>query len=267
MTDTATKRTAIVTGASAGIGAQYAEQLAAQGFDLILVARNRVRLNELASRLTNETRRDVQVVEADLETTAGIASVERILQTDASITLLVNNAGLGSISPALESDPDAMAAIINVNVTALTKLSMAAATAFAGRGHGAIVQISSVVAIKPEWINAVYAASKSYVLAYSQSLRDELEKKGVTVQVVLPATTSTDFWEAAGRPTASLSPALTMSPKDLVSSALAGLAQGEFITIPSLEDHADWQAYDDGRNALGPKVNRGQPASRYTNFG
>jgi hypothetical protein len=260
---TATKGTALVTGASAGIGAEYARQLAQRGYDVILLARNRQRLNALATRLANETRRSFEVVEADLATEAGIARAEAVLRSDASITLLINNAGAGSVATALEARAADMQGLIDVNVTALTRLTMAAVTAFAPRGVGTVVQISSVVALQPEWLNGVYSGTKAFVLAYSQALQRELSSKGIRIQVVLPGITRTEFWDLAGRPSASLPEQMTMSAQDLVTAALNGLEQGESVTIPSLPDVATWHSFDAARNALAPLLSSSQPASRY----
>ena len=162
--------TALITGASSGIGAVYAERLARRGYDVILVARNRDRLIALADRITSETRQSVEIVDADLNDRAATASVEAKLKQDASITLLVNNAGVGTHTPLLDSNVDAMARMIELNVTALTRLTYAAVPGFVARGKGAVINISSIVAISPETLNGVYGGSKAFVLAFSQSL-------------------------------------------------------------------------------------------------
>ncbi|HEX7814002.1 SDR family oxidoreductase [Dyella sp.] len=255
--------TALVTGASTGIGARYAQRLAERGYDVILVARNRQRMNALASRLTNETGRNFEVLEADLVVPADLRMVEEILRTDSSITMLVNNAGVGAITPLVDSDVDDMESMIDINITALVRLTMAAVPAFLKRGAGTIVQVGSVVGIKAEWLNGVYSASKAFVLAYAQSLRNELSAKGIRIQAVLPATTRTEFWDRAGKASDSLADATTMTPDDVVRAALVGLDQGEFVTIPALEDASLYQAYDDARNAMAPGFANGKPASRF----
>ena len=257
------KGKALVTGASAGIGAEYAEQLAERGYDLILVARNAARMGEVAERVHKKTGRDAQVVVADLGTEAGVARVEEVLRTDASITLLVNNAGIGSLKPLLESDSRQMDEMIHLNVVALTRLTRAAAPGFVERGAGTIVNVASVVAIKPEWLNGVYGATKAFVVAYSQSLRAELTGKGVRVQVVLPGATRTEFWDLAGKPRDTLNAEQTMEASELVRAALVGLDLGEFVTIPSLPDVGAWERYEDARNALGPGLSRSVAAARY----
>ena len=255
--------TALVTGASSGIGAVYADRLARRGYDLILVARNRERLDALARKLTNETGRSVEVVAADLGSKEGVARVETLLKTDASITLLVNNAGVGAAGPLLSSDVDAMEKLITLNVTALTRLTYAAAPGFVARGGGTIVNISSIVAVGPEILNGVYGGSKAFVLALTQSLHHELADKGVRVQAVLPGATATEFWDIAGLPVEHLPDETVMTAADLVDAALAGLDMGEIVTIPPLPDAADWGAYEAARQAMMPNLSRTNPAARY----
>jgi NADP-dependent 3-hydroxy acid dehydrogenase YdfG len=170
MSNSRSKGTALITGASAGIGAVYADRLAKRGYDLILVARNELRLKSLAARLKSETGRSVKVLRADLGNKAELAEVEATLRDDPSITLLVNNAGAASVAPLLTADVDKMEEIIALNVTALTRLAYAAAPAFVSRGAGTIINIGSIVGISPETLNGVYGASKAYVIAFSQSL-------------------------------------------------------------------------------------------------
>lgn len=259
----ANKGTALITGASSGIGAVYADRLARRGYDLILVARNRDRLDALASRLTAETNRTIEAITADLGDKADLARVEDTLRTDASITLLVNNAGVGATAPLLNSDIGKMDDMIALNVGALTRLTYAAVPGFVARGGGTIINISSIVAVAPEILNGVYAGSKAFVLAFSQSLKHELADKGVRVQTVLPGATATEFWGIAGTPVEHLPTQIVMTAEDMVDAALAGLDQGELVTIPSLPDAADWHAADDARRALGPNLSRTAPAERY----
>lgn len=253
---------ALITGASSGIGALYAERLARRGYDLILVARNRERLNALARRLTDETGRSVEVVAADLGNPDDLRRVELLLRTDASITLLVNNAGVGATQPLLESDVDKMQDMITLNVNVLTRLTYAAVPGLVAR-QGTLINIASVVALAPERLNGVYGGTKAFVLAFSQSLRHELADKHVRVQVVLPGATATDFWAAAGTPLEYLPGEIVMKADDMVDAALAGLDQGEFITIPSLPDLGDLERYEAARQALMPNLSLRAPAKRY----
>jgi len=263
MTTNLSKGTALITGASSGIGAVYADRLARQGYDLILVARTIDRLRAAATRLTDATGRSVEIVAADLTKAADLAKIETVLKTDASITLLVNNAGVGATAPLLNADVDKMQAMIDLNVTALTRLTYAAAPGFVARGAGTIVNIASVVAINPELLNGVYGGSKAFVLAFSQSLHHELADKGVRIQAVLPGATATEFWDVAGMPVEHLPQSIVMTTEDMVDAALAGLAQGELVTIPSLPEQKDWNAYEAARQTLMPNLSRTEPAARY----
>jgi short-subunit dehydrogenase len=263
MVNTKTKGAALITGASTGIGAVYADRLARRGYDLIVVARNKDKLNALAEKLTTETGRSIEVVAADLTKKSELAKVERILREDASITILVNNAGIGAIKPLLDTDVNKMDELIELNITALTRLTYAAAPQFVSRGTGTIINISSVVGIAPEMLNGVYGASKSFVTALSQSLQHELAPKGLRIQAVLPAATATDFWELAGRHVSQLPQNLVMTPESLVDAALAGLDLGETITIPVLQDGPVWDRYEAARLAMFSQLGGTTPAPRY----
>ncbi len=257
-----TKGTALITGASTGIGAVYAERLAKRGYDLILVARNVQRLAALADHLVTETGRSVKVIPADLNDKVALANVETILREDSSITMLVNNAGIGSVASVLNSNVDEMEAMIALNVTALTRLTYAIAPVFAAKGAGTIINISSAVAIAVENLNGVYSASKSFVLSFGHALQRDLADKGVRIQTVLPAATATEFWDVAGYAPQKES-ATTMSARDLVDAALVGLDRGELVTIPALQDNDDWTFWENGRRALAKKFANAKPAARY----
>ena len=255
--------TALVTGASSGIGATYAAHLARRGHDLILVARDRQRLDALAQRLTDATRQSVQILPADLADPAALAEVERTLREDASLTLLVNNAGMGTHTPLLQSDPAQMLRMIALNVTALTQLTYAAVPAFVARGRGAIINVSSIVSLAPELLNGVYGGSKAYVTAFTQSLQRELAGTGVRAQAVLPGATATDFWARGGLPLAHLDPEIVMSPADLVAAALADFEREVAISIPSLHDLSRWETYEASRLAMADQLSSRQLAPRY----
>src|SRR5713101_4404243 len=185
------KGAALITGASSGIGAAYAERLARRGYDVTLIARNRRRLDALASRISDETGRAVEV---------------------------------------LESDVDTMEKMIGLNIVAATRLTYAAVPAFVARGNGTLINISSSVAISPEALNGVYGGTKAFLLALSQSLHHELAGTGVRVQVVLPGATTTEFWDIAGMPLRDLPAGLVMPVGEMVDAALTGLDLGEFAT-------------------------------------
>jgi uncharacterized protein len=258
-----TRGTALITGASAGIGEVYADRLAKRGYDLILVARNKTRLAVLAQRLRSATGRSVETVAADLSEKADLARVEAILRANADITLLVNNAGTAATAPLLNADVEKVDEMIRLNVGALTRLTYAAAPGLVARGHGTIINTASVVAINPESLNGVYGGSKAYVLALSLSLNHELADKGVRVQAVLPGATATELWDKAGRPLHQLPAAIVMSADDMVDAALAGLDQGEVVTIPALADKAYWDKFEGARRAMFGKLSSAVPAPRY----
>jgi short-subunit dehydrogenase len=257
------KGTALITGASAGIGAVYAERLAGRGFDLILVARNEARLNAVAARLRGKTGRSVRVLPADLSDKAQLAKIEAVLGDDPSITMLVNNAGIASVAPLVNADIEKMEAMIALNVTALTRLTYAAAPAFVARRAGSIINIASIVGIVPEALNGVYGATKAYVIAFSHSLQHELADKGVRIQAVLPGATATELWEIAGRPYHDLPPEIVMSPEDVVDAALAGFDLGELVTIPPLHDIDEWIRFESSRRTLSQRFGHSVPALRY----
>jgi uncharacterized protein len=260
---TGSKGLAVITGASSGIGAVCADRLARRGYDLLLVARNRERMQDLAKKLAADTGHKVELLAADLTDSKDLAGVERILREDPRITLLVNNAGVASTAPLLNSDVTDMSQVIALNVEALTRLTYAVAPEFVKRGSGIIINIGSVVGVAPELLNGVYGGTKAYVLAFSQSLRHELAEKGVTVQVVLPGATATELWKKAGTPVEHLPQEIVMSTEDMVDAALAGLDQGEFVTLPALPDAGQWQNYEAARQAMIPNLSRMEPAARY----
>lgn len=255
--------TAVITGASSGIGAVYADRLARRGYDLVLVARNETRLEALASKLERETGRSVRAMAADLGSSAGLAKVETLLKEDASITTLVNNAGVGATAPLLQSDVDKMSEMVSLNVTALMRLTFAAVPGLVARGHGDVINISSIVGVAPELLNGVYGGTKAFVLAFTQSLKNELKGTGVRVQAVLPGATATEFWDVAGKPVSNLPKGIVMTAEDMVDAALVGLDVGELVTIPSLPDAHDWEIYEGARQKLMPNLSRAKAADRY----
>lgn len=256
--------TALITGASTGIGAVYADRLARRGYDLIIVARNTQRLEALAAKIRTDTGCLVEVVTSDLSLRPDLARVESLFKTNPDITLLVNNAGIGAPVPTWQADVDVMEQMIDINVTALTRLTYAAAPAFVSRGAGTIINIASVVALAPEFLlNGVYGASKAFVVALTASLQAELADKGVRVQAVLPGATASDFWDISGVPISSVPAEIVMQAGEMVDAALAGLDLGETVTLPALPDMAAWAAYEGARAALVPNLSHALPAERY----
>jgi short-subunit dehydrogenase len=262
MSSPSPKGVALITGASSGIGAIYADRLAKRGYDLILVARNEQRLQAAAKHLQAETGVKVTPLATDLNDKAGLAKVEAVLRDDPTITMLVNNAGVGSVASILQADVDKMEAMIDLNITALTRLTYAAAPVFVARGAGTIINIASVVGIAVEALNGVYSASKSYVLSFGHSLQKDLAEKGVRMQTVLPGATATEFWDIAGYAPQKTSE-ITMSAEDCVDAALAGLDAGELVTIPGLHDGELWTRWEADRREISPKFRNAKPAPRY----
>lgn len=255
------KGIALVTGASSGIGAVYADRLAARGHDLILVARRQDRLQALAQRLREQHGREVEVVAADLARAPDLQRVEALLDGGRDIGLLVNCAGLGALGPAAQVDALEVDRLIMVNIHALTRLSLAAARRFAARGQGTLINIGSILAVMPVPGAASYSASKAYVLSFTRSLQAELAPQGVTVQAVMPSLVRSEFF--GGKPSP-FPEHLFMSPETLVDTALAALDQGEAICFPTLQDLGPWQGFDQSRAGLAQALTQtGTPAPRY----
>jgi len=258
-----TKGTALITGASSGIGAIYADRLARRGHDLILAARDRERLETLAAGLTNETGRSISIIAADLTERADLVRVEDVLRTDPSITVLVNNAGMGAPARLLDGDIEKLEGMIDLNVTAMVRLTYAVLPGFLKRRGGVIINVASVLGIVPELLNGVYGASKAFVIAFSRSLHKEFADDRIRVQVVVPGATATNFWNVAGTSLKEVPQEAVMNANEMVDAALAGFDQGEFVTIPSLPDLANWEAYEAARAKLIPNLSRSSPAARY----
>ena len=263
MSDETFKGAALITGASSGIGAVYADRLARRGYDLILAARDEARLNTLAARLRAETGVKVDVIKTDLTVRDDVRKLEARLRDDATINLLINNAGAAQFVPFPQADADDLDNLIQLNVTAVTRLANAAAAGFSQRGQGQIVNIGSIVGLMPQFKSTVYGATKAYVLYLSESLSDELAGSGVTVQAVLPGATRTEIWDRSGRGIENVPDEILMHVDELVDAALAGLDQGELVTIPSLPDAGDWAAVATARANLQPNLSRPHPAARY----
>lgn len=255
------KPSVLITGASSGIGAVYADRFAGRGHDLVLVARDHGRMEALAERLRRETGVTIDILQADLTNPGELAQVEGRAREDRRIGVLVNNAGAVAPGRFVDQTPDEAARIISLNTTALTRLASAVARRFVGAGEGAIINIASVVGLAPELGLTVYGATKAFVLFLSQGLQLELGPKGVYVQAVLPAATRTEIWERSGRDVDAL-PAV-MEVDELVDAALVGFDRREAITIPPLPDAAQWQAFDAARQAMIPNFAQVHAASRY----
>lgn len=251
----------LITGASSGIGATYADRFARRGHDLVLVARDSARLEALAARLRKETGVAVDILPADLTQADALATVEARLRDDARIGILINNAGIAQSGDFLAQSADAIERLVTLNTTALTRLAAAIAPRLVGAGNGAIVNIGSVVGLAPEFGMSVYGASKAYVLFLSQGLSQELAPKGVHVQAVLPAATRTEIWERAGIDITTL--AEVMDVGELVDAALVGFDRRETVTIPPLHVAERWDTLDGARQTLLGDIRQAHAAERY----
>lgn len=254
---------ALITGASTGIGATYARRLAERGYDLLLVARDQVRLETLAAELRERAGVKVEVLKADLTDRADLNGVAARLRSDAAISLLVNNAGVAISGSLLDVDLDRFDAMIQLNVVAVTHLAAAAAANFVAQGRGTLINIASVLALAPELFNGTYSGTKAFVLNLSQSLNKELGDKGVRVQVVLPGATRTEIWERSGTGIENIPQEIIMDVDEMVDAALAGFDQGELVTIPALPDVTDWERFTAARFHMAPNLSRSSAAARY----
>ncbi|MEW7848057.1 SDR family oxidoreductase [Massilia aurea] len=251
----------LITGASSGIGATYAERLALRGHDLVLVARDRGRLDSLAAGLTARCGVAIDVLQADLTDADDLALVEARLRDDARIGILINNAGMAQSGGFVQQGGAAIERLVALNITAPTRLAAAIAPRLVQAGAGAIVNLGSVVGFAPEFGMTVYGASKAFVLFMSQGLAHELGPRGVYVQAVLPAATRTEIWTRAGIDVATL--ADMMDVGELVDAALAGFDRREAVTIPPLHVAARWDALDGARQQLLGDIRQAQAAERY----
>lgn len=245
-----THPTVLITGASSGIGATYAHRFAGRGHDLVLVARDKTRMELLAAKLRDEFGVKIDVLPADLTKADELAEVEARLRDDRRIGVLVNNAGASIGGSFVEQSADDVARLVALNTTAPLRLASAVAPRFAEAGEGAIINIGSVVGLAPEFGMTVYGATKAFIQFLSQSLALELAPKGVYVQAVLPAATMTEIWERAGADRDTLP--VMMDVNELVDAALVGFDRRESVTIPPLHDAGQWDAYQSARQVMLP---------------
>lgn len=256
-----TTSSVLITGASTGIGAVYADRFARRGHNLVIVARDKAKLETLAARLRKDYSINVDVLAADLTQSSDLAIVEQRLQEDASIDTLINNAGIAQSGSFVEQTPDLIEKLIALNITALTRLANAITPRLVKAGKGAIVNVSSVVGLAPEYQMSVYGASKAFVLFLSQGMHQELSAKGIYVQALLPAGTYTEIWERAGIDISKAAP--MMEVNELVDAALVGFDRKELVTIPPLQHDAHWAALDTARQALLADIKMSEAAARY----
>ena len=258
-----TQGIAVVTGASSGIGKVYADRFAKRGYDVLLVARRKDRLNELSKELQQKYGVKVDTLVADLTKKEDLEKVSTTIASNDKITVLVNNAGVAVVGPSAQIPIDNLDSQLDLNVRSVTHLSQAILPGFIKRNSGTLINIASVVAFFTLPISSSYSASKAHVLLYTMGLCDELANTGVRVQAVLPASTSTEIWDISGVGLHNLNPETVMTAENLVDAALAGLDQGETVTLPSVEDYSLWEAFDGARLKLAQATQTKRPASRY----
>jgi hypothetical protein len=223
-----------VTGASAGLGAVFADRLAREGHDLILVARNRERLVALAGQLGSTYGIQAEVDAADLSQPADLRRIERRVAEQADLDLLINNAGFGTIGPFAELDVEREEEEIRLNVVALVRLTRAALPGMIARGRGSIVNVSSMASFQPGPFNATYGATKAYVTSFTEALHEELRGSGVRVQALCPGFTRTEFQERAGIDTSDIPALAWMTSEAVVDASLAALRRGDVVFVPGV---------------------------------
>ena len=223
---------ALITGASSGIGEAFARQLAADGTDLVLVARRLDCLNQLAEELSSD-RLDVEVLVADLSDREAIRLVvDRLENNSNAVDLLINNAGFGTVGDFIEQDAEVESMMIGVNVTALNRLAHAAGSAMAARGMGGILNVSSIAGFSPSPKSATYGATKAFVTSFSEALNIELGPQGVVVSCLCPGLTETEFQEKSNYSPSALPKAFWQSADQVASAGLDGISAGTAVIVP-----------------------------------
>ena len=261
---TAKLGTAVVTGASAGIGKVYAERLAKKGYDLLLVARRANRLDAIAKDLAQRYGVQVKTQVADLGDAVQLETVAKAISGDDQITLLVNNAGTNFVGPLDSMTVDQLNILVNINIVALTRLAMAVLPGFKSRDRGALVNIGSALGFDNTPYTPIYGATKAYVQNLSKALQAELAGTNVLVQLVAPAATVSEIWDVQGFPLSNVDPNIVMSTENMVDAALVGLERKEQVTAPSVQDEAAVIKYFDAGSALfAASQQTGKPAPRY----
>jgi short-subunit dehydrogenase len=224
---------ALVTGASAGIGHAFAEQLAARGNDLVIAARDTARLEALAKELDAAHGATVEVLTADLSAGEGIASVEaRLVADDRPVDLLVNNAGFGTFGRFHELPISKEISEIGLNVVAVARLTHAALPGMVERGRGGVINVASIAAYQPTPLNATYGATKAFVSSLSQAVHEELAGTGVNCMVLCPGFTRTEFQQRAGIDSSEVPGFLWQDAATVVGHALAAFDRGRAVCVP-----------------------------------
>lgn len=227
--------TALVTGATAGLGSAFARQLAARGYDLVLVARSETDLKERAEDLRAQGT-TVETIPADLTSDEGCSAVTDRLRAEPAIDMLVNNAGIGHERPFLDTGIAAEERLLDLNVRAVLRLTSAALTAMTERRAGAVLNVASVAGLGPAWLSSTYPASKAWIIAFTESLAasHQVKSAGVRMTALLPGYTRTEFHQRAGIPTTFPPDWLWLDADAVVRTALDDLAAGRVLSVPSL---------------------------------
>jgi uncharacterized protein len=230
--------TALITGASSGIGAAFARALAARGYDLILVARREERLATVADQVRQRRGSGVTIVVADLSTPAGVLRVQEEIAACTSLSLLINNAGTGTIGSFVESKLDSQLAMIRLHVTASVRLSHAALPDMIARGHGAIINVASIGAFLPSAGNVTYNATKAFLTSFSAALNDEVRDAGIRVQALCPGFTVTEFHDLLAINRTAIPRWLWMSADDVAAASLRALERWPVVYVPGWRNRA-----------------------------
>jgi short-subunit dehydrogenase len=263
------RATALITGASSGIGAAFAERLAHDQHNVILVARRRDRLETLAKRLRDAYGVAAEVIVADLTVSDQLQSVEKRIAEEPQLDMLVNNAGFGGYRAFTSLDAETAENLIRLQVTAVTRLTRAALPGMVSHGRGQIVNVSSRLAFSSSLAaptipkRAVYAATKAYVTVFTEILSTELAGTGVKVQALCPGVVSTEFHESMGLDPSRFPQSMVMKPEDVVQASLAGLRLGEVVCIPPLDDPGLLETVRHSERVLLEQSGTGTLASRY----
>ena len=255
--------TAVVTGASSGLGKVFAQRLAERGYNLKLVARRGDKLIELAEELQKKYGVKVDNFVADLGAPADLERVATAIQNDSNITLLINNAGTSTLAPSTKTSVAKQKEMVDVNITALMLLSNAVLPGFIERNQGTLINIGSVLGAFTLPMSSIYSGTKGFVIQYTRGLQEEVKGTNIKVQLVNPSITATEIWEVGGVPLSALDQAAIMTTEDCVDAALAGLHSGELATFPSVHNQDLIDTYEDARVKLFTGSQTGKPAERY----
>lgn len=256
-------RTALITGASSGIGEAFARALASRGYSLTISARRGERLRSLAAELRDAHGVAVHEIVADLESPDDRSRVARSIERS-PVDLLINNAGFGLYTPVASTAPDALEAMVQVNVLGVLQLTRAALPGMVERKAGAIINVASGLAFDPTADHSVYSGTKAFVVNFTRAVHEEVKASGVRMQALIPGLIRTEFHARSGTDLERVPAGWLMDPADLAEASLRGLELGEVVCVPALDDVDDLAAVLRSQSALtGSLVKNGTPAARY----